>query len=548
MKFPICHQPTCEAEAQYYLMDKKVYVCAVDRDTQYSKEHSLKLVQPESVKILLRVINQCRKELVLDQEIRDKNRLMLSPQEESKGFEMAIKEQSEDVLSRLKEAVECKEYYKFRLLLKEARQIEDMITNDPIFIKHAINTTWKNSMSIARGEEDQSIAFIKKEAEQRYAALVVKTSKTIEAERKESYLKRKALKQKHENDMKNDKKTLYSSIFFLIGILVMYLFFSNFEIKYSDQCLSFRYLKGVSYSKFNNLRLKYSKARSMILDLNNELDLQRILLDNSTSLLNTTVNSEEAIISNPLPEFDHSLCDILKTTNTSSSPNQSTSSTIKTITFEDLKTLSYKTPQTISINTTQNTLSFHLNSTRYYVSFTDKDDKTFLKNYFPGEVQELNLYGFEDYFFYQQINEFKQIAPKVKKKISIFCYLENNFKLQKVDFEILIPHLLHVETIEFSNCQMDLPSTLYLDYGVLKSSIKTLHFDNIDQSFFKQGMIRSSKFQKLIESFSKIKNFKENLETIKITNLKFFEEDIHNALNRSKLKDVRIDRGRIDRD
>ncbi|CAI2385938.1 unnamed protein product [Moneuplotes crassus] len=179
MKFPRCGSESCQEESQHYLIDKKIYVCYTHKTTKYSADGSILLIPPDPIKTLLKVIDQCRKELLVSSQSHG----YLGSESEHNGFDSSIREAVGNIFLSLDDAVTTRQFYKLEALLQEAKRLEDLVMNDKLFIKHSVATNWKKALSTVEGTIEKSPDLVTKELREEYNKLLERTVNKLKQQR-----------------------------------------------------------------------------------------------------------------------------------------------------------------------------------------------------------------------------------------------------------------------------------------------------------------------------------------------------------------------------
>ncbi|CAI2387124.1 unnamed protein product [Moneuplotes crassus] len=179
MKFPRCGSRSCQEESQHYLIGKKIYVCYAHKATKYSADDSIQLVPPGPTKLLLKVIDQCRKELLVSPQSHG----YLAPESEYNGFDSTIKEAISHIMSSLNDAISTNQFFKLVALLQEAKNLEDFVMKDQLFIKHSVVKSWKKALAVIEGTTEKSAALVAKELREEYDRLLERTASKLKQQR-----------------------------------------------------------------------------------------------------------------------------------------------------------------------------------------------------------------------------------------------------------------------------------------------------------------------------------------------------------------------------
>ncbi|CAI2387309.1 unnamed protein product [Moneuplotes crassus] len=267
MEFPRCEYDSCKSEAQFYLKQRKMYVCSFDKDNDQSRQDTVCLTHPDSVVKLIKIIDLCRKELLMSPTIYG----YLAPEEEYSGFDLTVKERTNNILSELKDAMRKKLFYKFEPLFQESQQVKEMIMNDRLYIKFCTMKTWKESVSAICGEGTQSLALVEKEISDKYNNLLEKTVSKLMTQKqtnKESY---DGLENEFNLYKRKNKMKLFSRMVLLISAMMIYFCAGNIGIKYSGRSLSLQYTGDLLSSEIHDLKskihLKDTKINLLLTDL-----------------------------------------------------------------------------------------------------------------------------------------------------------------------------------------------------------------------------------------------------------------------------------------
>ncbi|CAI2361535.1 unnamed protein product [Moneuplotes crassus] len=159
----------------------EIYACTLHRDTEYSyfNHNSIPLESPESTKLLLKVIEQCRKDLLISPQVFG----YLGPESEYSALNSTLVEGREDIINKLQRAIEKHDFPSFYYISKEAKQLKDLLMNDQIFMKHSAAKSWKDSYAVLEGSGKESAEFIKVELKEKYDKLLKATSAGLQQQR-----------------------------------------------------------------------------------------------------------------------------------------------------------------------------------------------------------------------------------------------------------------------------------------------------------------------------------------------------------------------------
>ncbi|CAI2383404.1 unnamed protein product [Moneuplotes crassus] len=144
MELPKCQADPCENRPEYYLKVKETYVCRQHKNKEYSAADCVLLVSPEELRMHLKSIDLCRKQ------VSPSTLGYLSPEEEYKEFDETIKERAENILSGLKAICQAKAYYEVEPFVKEVKELRDFLVNHELFKKYTAIKTWKESLAATR--------------------------------------------------------------------------------------------------------------------------------------------------------------------------------------------------------------------------------------------------------------------------------------------------------------------------------------------------------------------------------------------------------------
>ncbi|CAI2364035.1 unnamed protein product [Moneuplotes crassus] len=144
MKLPICEIGSCQNKSQDYIVDKEAYVCHTHKVAKYSSEDSIHLASPDSVELLLKVIDQCREEVL----VSPKTLGYLAPESEYNIFNTTIQEAVGHISSSLEAAVRTRQFLKLKDLLQEVKELKDFIMDDQLFIKHSTVKSWNDAFAV----------------------------------------------------------------------------------------------------------------------------------------------------------------------------------------------------------------------------------------------------------------------------------------------------------------------------------------------------------------------------------------------------------------
>ncbi|CAI2360159.1 unnamed protein product [Moneuplotes crassus] len=337
MRFPKCQHRNCREKAECYLIESGIYVCQGDKETEYSREESVRLVKEKPVRICLQVIDECRKGMMLLTEING----FQAPEEDYKALDISLKEQIYDIQKRLQEAIQDRKYFRLGLLLREARTIEEFLMDDPLFIKYAVNQIMKDAKAVVKKEKERSLELATKEISQQYNDLLCKTVKKLNERAKESKRKYEELQSDHDFYQKKSKVIVLSSSLFLVGAFLLYLFFQNFELKYSETGVSFRY----------NSRTPLSFQSS----------LKSELFDNES-----TISTQAATITHLQTEVNTITQNLLQAIKTPSALFEFISGMITTYSVQEVKALSNKIVGTEVYSEVQQRMILRLNDHKHF--------------------------------------------------------------------------------------------------------------------------------------------------------------------------------------
>ncbi|CAI2361238.1 unnamed protein product [Moneuplotes crassus] len=181
MKFPNCEASSCKSQSQHYIPRMEIYACTLHRDTEYSyfNHNSIPLESPESTKLLLKVIEQCRKDLLISPQMFG----YLGPESEYSALNSTLVEGREHIINELQRAIENHDFPAFYYISKEAKQLKDLLMNDQIFMKHSAAKGWKDSYAVLEGSGKESAEFIKVELKEKYDKLLKATSAGLRQQR-----------------------------------------------------------------------------------------------------------------------------------------------------------------------------------------------------------------------------------------------------------------------------------------------------------------------------------------------------------------------------
>ncbi|CAI2359058.1 unnamed protein product [Moneuplotes crassus] len=179
MKFPICEARPCKDRSQFYIIERKLYVCNTHKVAKYFTDDSIHLVPQDSVESLLKVIDQCRKELLVSPITQG----YLGSEEEYNGFDTTIREAVDHISSSLRAVVLSKQFFKLEALFIEAKQLEDFIMNHELFIKHSTAKSWKEALGVVNEVVEKSSALVTKELHEEYASLFKRTADELRKQR-----------------------------------------------------------------------------------------------------------------------------------------------------------------------------------------------------------------------------------------------------------------------------------------------------------------------------------------------------------------------------
>ncbi|CAI2386037.1 unnamed protein product [Moneuplotes crassus] len=169
----------CTTDSLFYLSQKKLYLCSLHRDLKYSEEEAIRLVPPESAKMLLKVIDYCRKEVGVSLATYSN----LVPASDCSSFNLNLQESLTDISSRLQDCICRKQYFKLEGLLREAKQLEDLLMNDKVFLKFSAAKNWKEAFDGIEGVREKTIDEIIKDLDKKYANILKITTKKLQEQR-----------------------------------------------------------------------------------------------------------------------------------------------------------------------------------------------------------------------------------------------------------------------------------------------------------------------------------------------------------------------------
>ncbi|CAI2387198.1 unnamed protein product [Moneuplotes crassus] len=192
MRLPICEIGSCQNESQDYIVDKEVYVCHAHKVAKYSSDDSIHLISPESVELLLKVIDQCREEVLVSSQLQG----YLAPESEYRKFDTCMTEEIEGISSSLETAIRTKQFLKLEALFHEAKKLETSIMNEQLFIKHSTVRSWKKALAVVDGTLQKNGALFVKELREKYGNLFETTTSNFKNQ------KDRILKEKSELSMK----------------------------------------------------------------------------------------------------------------------------------------------------------------------------------------------------------------------------------------------------------------------------------------------------------------------------------------------------------
>ncbi|CAI2358787.1 unnamed protein product [Moneuplotes crassus] len=174
MDLPICKRRSCKDRSKFYILSRKLYVCH-----KHKADDSINLTPPDSIISLLKVIDQCRKELL----ISPKTLGYLGSEEEYSGFDTTITEAIDQIFSSLRDIASSKQFFKLEALLQEAKQLEDLVMNDQLFIKYSATKNWKEALGVIEGTVEKSAVLATKELREEYARVFKRTADKLKEQR-----------------------------------------------------------------------------------------------------------------------------------------------------------------------------------------------------------------------------------------------------------------------------------------------------------------------------------------------------------------------------
>ncbi|CAI2364264.1 unnamed protein product [Moneuplotes crassus] len=530
IKFPKCGSISCKSKSQHYLHAQKIYVCSLHKDTEYSvipslnsEVNSIPLITPDSTEMLLKVIEQCRKELLISPQSHG----YLAPQEEYDALDSTIKEGMNRIISGIKTSITRKEFYKFDSLFREAKQLEDLVKNDQLFLRYSAVKNWKEAFSTIEEHIGRNVVLVSKELKEKYQDIFkatisklhdqrhrIQTQKdqeiaTLNSKLTEKKRRIKELKEAYNclcNEQEEQEKTYQEKIQQLKQNLVALEEESNaknqkvFELEKKNQ----------------KLTRKLEKERMKSQALKQELELRR-----------NDYSKEEFA----------SLC---------SDVNEETSSWFggkeKIVDFGsegaklcfDLKNNKHSKLVKIAEKKIPDLQEFEI---KFAPSTNKGVVKSFMQYSFPNKVGKFRLYNSSnkiasiDIF----IDVLVKIAPSVERQLSIY-----NFEISQKSLVTLLSKYKGKICVGFEWCKLGLSSVTDMREVLKGSTLKVLSLwkcGAFDRGNWKD---KPSRFDNLFNGLSRSDDFRNNLEEVGMQDCGITKDVAQHVLNKFGFTTVQI--------
>ncbi|CAI2387051.1 unnamed protein product [Moneuplotes crassus] len=562
----------CTTDSLFYLSQKKLYLCSLHRDLKYSEEEAIRLVPPESAKMLLKVIDYCRKEVGVSLATYGN----LVPASDCSSFNLNLQESLTDISSRLKDCICRKQYFKLEGLLREAKQLEDLLMNDKVFLKFSAAKNWKEAFDGIEGVREKTIDEIIKDLDKKYANILKITVKKLQEQRHDIQKRKdeekttlksqltsknktirdlkndiqklkdtnsRNLKEKeknHKNNMKNQKLTFLGQLEEKdkirqqdVGRYKETIEALKQEIKQLNQGVSVQ-KKGISKSKqFRGKPKKnfpYSKEETKQEVINTSK--YKAVVQESSERTSFSINNSSKPLGSPEEIFKqesepqietYSKQELREVYGSDSYYYYAFKESLKGKDMEILLYLNYLNKEELRFLENLKKKIPDLKCLKIAnCEYEDlKTVNSFLKSYFPDKV---GSFYFNDESSLSPIEECMEELIKISSKVSedLFLY---NFSMSQEQLETLISLNKNKRKLGFIRCKIKIFSVPDFGDSLEGSTLELLDLTGCGHENLSDWEDNDTHFENLVKGLAQSEDMKKNLENISVENCELPQEE-----------------------